>query len=62
MRMRIHEWLADHVSWVQYPSPRRSNFEPLWVVLRNEYRRMSRRQRAWVWFLIFWSAFFTIFS
>ncbi|MCA8385371.1 hypothetical protein [Burkholderia multivorans] len=19
---RIHEWLADHVSWIQYPQPR----------------------------------------
>lgn len=62
MRLRaLHEWLADHVRWIQYPA-RRSNYETPWAVLRDEYRRMTASQRAWVWFLVGWGAFFTIFS
>lgn len=48
---RIHEWLADHVSWVQYPGV-------TIVPLRRPFRLsdLTWKQRWWVAFCIFWGS------
>lgn len=53
LKTRVHEWLADHVSWIQYPNvtmlPERRPFR---------LRDLSGKQRAWfytgcAWLLVF---------
>ncbi len=55
LKTRIHEWLADRISWVQYPrmtpmrrDPRRSLYWR-WSV-------MTRRQHGWALFWLFWGS------
>lgn len=55
LKTRIHEWLADRISWVQYPqitpvrpNPRRT--------LSYRWSVLTARERGWVYFAIFWSA------
>lgn len=39
---RVHEWLADHVSWVQYPDVRAGNRRSLfWKYEMPWYQRMG---------------------
>ncbi len=56
LSLRIHEWLADHVSWVQYPVIRPA-------ADRHRLRRSVRpwnvltwRQKGWRVFWLFWGA------
>lgn len=52
LKWRAHEWLADHVDWVQYPRVRyipRSG-----PSLATRYRNMTRKQKGWVFFFVFW--------
>lgn len=44
---RIHEWLADHCQWIQYPEP---DFR------RNRRMPLTSKQKAWLGFAIFWLA------
>ncbi len=46
---RIHEWLAERVSWIQYP-----NVTMLPERRRFRYQNLSGKQRAWFWFAMFW--------
>lgn len=51
LKMRIHEWLADHVAWIQYPDarfPERS--------LMQRYHYSSTKQKAWFWVCAFWAS------
>jgi hypothetical protein len=56
MRLRVHEWLAERVRWVQYPdlqAERRRQLNPnpsLWF----HYKRMTWKQLGWFWFWVFW--------
>jgi len=48
---RLHIWLANRITWVQFPGLERQ--------LPPEYfdapkRRMTGKQRAWMWFFVFW--------
>jgi hypothetical protein len=45
---RAHEFLADHVPWIQYPDAR---FAP-----RRRFRLsdLSFKQRCWLVFALFW--------
>lgn len=64
MRLRVHEWLAERVRWVQYPDMRKEHerqvlrarqFRPsLWW----RYKAMTWRQLGWFWFCVFWSTVF----
>lgn len=62
MRLRVHEWLADHLRWVQYPDlqkARRQQLHPkpsLWW----RYKAMTWRQLGWFWFTVFWSVVFLL--
>lgn len=47
---RIHEWLADRVSWIQYP-----NVRLLPLHAPRCWRDLSGKQRAWAWFGIAWA-------
>jgi hypothetical protein len=57
LKLRAHEWLADHFRWIQYPDLRKAHYRQrhpqpsLWW----RYRRMTWRQTGWFWFAIFWS-------
>jgi hypothetical protein len=50
LKTRIHEWLADHFEWIQYPNitllPERRGFR---------YRDLTGKQRGWFWFGVFWT-------
>lgn len=48
LKTRIHEWMADHVSWVQYPNVREYR-KP-----RRSYLSLDEKQRGWLLFVIFW--------
>jgi hypothetical protein len=48
--VRIHEWLAERLPWVQYPDARFGN-EP-----RFRLADLSRKQRWWVVFALFWGS------
>lgn len=48
---RIHEFLADHISWVQYPEIRQSHRSPS---LYRQFEQLSRKEKAWVYFSVFW--------
>lgn len=45
---RVHEWLADNVSWIQYPNVH------LLPQRRIGWRYLSGKQKAWLTFAIFW--------
>lgn len=49
---RLHEWLADRVSWIQYPHIRDYNRKPP----KPTYAQMSEKQRGWFWFRVFWGS------
>lgn len=54
-RRKVQEWLADRVSWVDYPPMRVIPLQPgpsLWY----RYQAMTRKERGWVWFWCFWGA------
>ena len=57
MKVRVHEWLADRVSWVQYPDLRKEHQRQLHPQpsLWWRYKRMTWREVGWFWFWIFWS-------
>lgn len=48
---RIHEWLAGHVSWIQYP-----NVTMLPERRRFRFRDLTWKQRSWCAFAIFWGS------
>jgi len=50
LKTRIHEWLADHVSWVQYPTYKRE-YSPS---LLYRYQVLTGKERGWFWFFVFW--------
>lgn len=56
MKIRVHEWLADRFSWVQYPDLRREAEKQrhpkpsLWF----RYKMLTWRQVGWLWFFVFW--------
>lgn len=56
MKIRVHEWMAEHFSWVQYPDLRREALRQrhpppsLWF----RYKRLTWKQLGWLWFFIFW--------
>jgi hypothetical protein len=45
---RIHEWLADRYSWIQYPDARFPQER------RLRFRYLSSKQRGWLAFAVFW--------
>jgi hypothetical protein len=51
LTIRIHEWLADHVQWIQYPNvtllPERRPFR---------LRDLTWKQRWWFAFYVFWGS------
>lgn len=51
---RAQEWLADRVSWVQYPRMRLT--VKRFVPLDERWRRMTAKQRGWVYFAAFWGS------
>lgn len=57
MKVRVHEWLADRFSWVQYPDVRRAVLKQrhpkpsLWW----RYKMLTWRQAGWLWFFVFWA-------
>jgi hypothetical protein len=46
---RVHEWLAERVPWIQFPDLRRD------AVFQRERLPLTRKQRAWLAFAVFWS-------
>lgn len=56
LKTRIHEWLADHVSWIQYPNV---TLMPLQQQRLLRFGDLSGKQRAWLITLAFWA--FVIF-
>ncbi len=42
LKTRMHEWLAAHISWIQYPNV------TLIPVRRSRLRDLSGKQRAWL--------------
>lgn len=54
-RIRVHEWLADRFTFVQYPDirPRPYGYQP--PTLRQRWRNLTRKQRAWICFAVFWT-------
>jgi hypothetical protein len=54
LKLRIHEWLADHCRWVQYPSVRELREPARRRSVWDQYRAMTRRERGWFWFAVFW--------
>lgn len=60
LRLRVHEWLAERVRWVQYPDLRKEGqrqrqWKPsLWW----RYKAMTWRQLGWFWFAVFWTIVF----
>lgn len=60
MRLRVHEWLADRFSWVQYPDLRKEHARQarpkVWKPsLWWRYKAMTWRQLGWFWFAVFWT-------
>jgi hypothetical protein len=56
LKTRIHEWLADHFEFIQYPDIRpRHGYQPQPPGLIQRYRNMTRKQRSWVWFAVGWT-------
>lgn len=57
LRIRMHEWLADRCTWVQYPDLKKAHARQQYPKpsLWWRYRRMTWRQVGWFWFAIFWS-------
>jgi hypothetical protein len=53
LKTRIHEWLADRFQWVQYPQ---AGGRMVYERRRFRYRDLNGKQRAWVWFAVFWGA------
>jgi hypothetical protein len=53
LKTRIHEWLADRVSWVQYPkiTPARRGARGS---LYWRWSVMTRREHGWALFWVFW--------
>ena len=51
---RVHEWLAERVSWVQYPDARFGN-DPRFS-LSNWLSRRTWKQRWWLAFAVFWGS------
>lgn len=51
LTIKIHEWLADHVSWIQYP-----NVTMLPERRRFRFRDLTWKQRWWVAFALFWGS------
>ena len=58
LKLRIHEWLADRLTWVQYPKP--TAYRPPRVSARPSlsYRwlALSRAGKGWVLFAVFWGS------
>ena len=54
LRTRIHEWLADRISWVQYPDPRTGLLRPRTLVER--WDNLSRSGKGWILLFAFWGA------
>jgi hypothetical protein len=47
MLFRVREWMADRFPSAQYPPQRVTRH-------RFRFRDLSGKQRAWVWFAVFW--------
>ncbi len=47
MLFRVREWMADRFPSAQYPLQRVTHH-------RFRFRDLSGKQRAWVWFAVFW--------
>jgi len=45
-RYKAHEWLADHVSWVQYPKPRVRSLDGYAMGWRLRWQRRPRMHRG----------------
>ena len=56
--LRIHEWLADHTTHVQYPAPARyiARKKPPRATLWDRWCCATRAQQGWVLFAIFWGS------
>ena len=55
LRLRLHEWLADHTRWVQYPKPGAYQVrQPMLDRMAYRWQRMNGAQRGWVLFALFW--------
>ncbi len=56
LKTRIHEWLADQFTWVQYPEiqPARTRRQEHRTLLYR-WSVMTRREHGWALFWIFWS-------
>lgn len=51
---RAQEWLADRVSWVQYPRMRLNVRRP-WT-LQSWWGSLTGKERGWVYFAAFWGS------
>lgn len=50
---RIHEWLAERVTWIQFPVHRYGYYRP---TLYERFQNLSGKQRAWTVCGLFWAA------
>lgn len=51
---RVHEWLAEHVPWVQYPDARfQQQREPGFL---DRLRGLTWKQKSWLLFALFWGS------
>ena len=57
MKIRVHEWMADRFSWVQYPDLRREAMKQRHPrpTLMWHYKRLTWKQLGWICFFIFWA-------
>lgn len=56
LQVRIHEWLADRISWVQYPKVRPAATLQAPPGIWRQYCNLTRKQRAWLWFGALWGS------
>jgi hypothetical protein len=54
LRHRIQDWLADRISWVQYPNIRDVPTYDRAPSASQRFAHMSYRQRYWLYFWVFW--------
>jgi hypothetical protein len=58
LRTRLHEWLADRVTWVQYPDLRKEMvYRP---TLGQRWHALSTAGKGWVLFVVFWDGLILI--
>lgn len=51
---RVHVWFADRFTFIQYPGWRRTDVEFRTNFYERKSRSTSRKQIAWIVFVIFW--------